>query len=112
MFEHRLGLALSLSLQEVRTLPYPEYRSWQLFYKLEPWGWHDEEYRTAVLLTMMHNVNATKKSEIHKVPDYMRDLAKAMLKEVKKQEIIVTGELSEREKEIIRAQAKKDFGIL
>ena len=112
MFEHRLGLALSLSIGEVRALPYPEYRSWQIFYLLEPWGWQDEEYRTAALLTMMHNINVTKKRDARKLSEYIREMDKIALKQIKQRETFIDDDLSEREIERIRAQAKKDFGIL
>jgi len=41
-------------------MPYEEFLNWQIFYQLEPWGWHDREYRTASLLAMLLNVHTDK----------------------------------------------------
>ena len=80
MFEHRLGLALGKSLAEVRNLPFDEFVSWKLYYKLEPWGWHDDEYRTAALLTQMWNTRVTKQSQAKKVKDYIRDMPDLLIR--------------------------------
>jgi hypothetical protein len=74
MFEHRLGLALGKSIGEVRSLPYDEFVSWKLFYQLEPWGWHDREYRTAVMLTQGYNSKLSKKGTAKKISDFIRDM--------------------------------------
>ena len=84
MFEHRLGLALGKTIGEIRNLPAPEYRSWQLFNLIEPWGFEDREYRTSIMLTMLHNVNSAKK--YHKNPSvYRRDMYKLVSNELIKQ---------------------------
>jgi len=81
MFEHRLGLALGKTIGEIRALPAPEYRSWQIYNLVEPWGFEDREYRTAVTLTMLHNINAPKNKQ--KKPDvYMRNMTKLVSKEL------------------------------
>jgi hypothetical protein len=79
MFEHRLGLALGKSISEIRALPYDEFVSWKLFYQLEPWGWHDQEYRTAALLTQMWNVRVSKKSQAKQMDTYYRDMLKNVI---------------------------------
>lgn len=83
MFDLRLGLALGKSLGEIRTLPYREYQKWQLFYLLEPWGFHDREYRTAAILAQLHNVNTTKKRQAKQPVSYMRDMLKKVLEAIR-----------------------------
>ena len=73
MFELRLGLALGKSLTEIRALPYPEFLEWIAFSQIEPFGWHDREYRTAAQLSMLYNVNAGKgKSKL--TSDFIRNM--------------------------------------
>ncbi|MCZ2155743.1 MAG: hypothetical protein LC114_17900 [Bryobacterales bacterium] len=106
MFEHRLGLALGKSLAEVRALPYPEYRSWQLFYLAEPWGWQNDEYHFAALLAMLYNANRGKKGKARDVKDFMRNMQEAVLKELQD-----APDISEMTREQIIAMVKRDFGI-
>ena len=58
-------------------MTYEEYSSWKTFYSLEPFGWHDREYRTSMILAMLLNLNVTK---VHrKSPnDFYRDMLKIM----------------------------------
>jgi hypothetical protein len=71
MFELRLGLALGKSVAEIRALSIVEYRRWKLFYQIEPWGFHQDEYRMAAILAMLYNT--TQRSP--KTPnDFMRRL--------------------------------------
>ena len=67
-------MALGKTIAEVRNLPYDEFASWKLYYRLEPWGFHDKEYRTAALLTQMWNTRVTKQSQAKKLRDYIRDM--------------------------------------
>ena len=69
-------MALGKSLGEIRNLPAPEVRLWRLYYEIEPWGFHDDEYRTAALMMIVHNSNITKRSQAKKVKDFMRDMPK------------------------------------
>ena len=62
-------------------MPAPEYRSWQLFNLIEPWGFEDREYRTGVILAMLHNVNAPK-GKAKKPATFMRDMYKLIRKEI------------------------------
>jgi len=55
MFDLRLGLALGKSLNEIRSLPNPELALWRAYYLLEPWGWPNEEFQVARILTMLWN---------------------------------------------------------
>ena len=75
-----MGLALGKSIGEIRSLPYDEFVSWKLFYQLEPWGWHDREYRTASLLAQLWNVHATKQSQAKKMSVYIRDMGDLIIK--------------------------------
>lgn len=106
MFDHRLGLALHKSLAEVRGLPYPEYRSWQMFSLLEPWGWQNEEYHFAALMAMLYNTNRGKKGKARDAKDFMRDMREAVLKELAE-----TPDVNQIPREVLIAQIKKDFGI-
>lgn len=100
-----MGLALGLTLAQVRALPYAEFRAWQMFYLLEPWGWHDEEYRTASVLTMLYNANRGK-GKPRKLTDFMRKMATAVLNELQQ-----PPDLSQMSRDEIVAMVKKDFGI-
>jgi hypothetical protein len=105
MFEHRLGLALGRTIGEIRALPYPEYRSWELFYLVEPFGFENDEYRSAALLSMLHNINRTK-GKAKDVKDFMRDLQAEALKQLKE-----PPDISELSREELIRYIKKDFGI-
>lgn len=106
MFEHRLGLVLGKSVGEVRALPYPEYRSWQIFYLLEPWGFENDEIRAASLLAQIHNVNVSKRSDLQKPAAYMRDTQAEVLKRLQ-----APPDISKMTREELLAQIKKDFGV-
>lgn len=73
-------MALGKTISEIRALPYEEFVSWQHFYSLEPWGWHDREYRTAALLTMLVNVNVNKRANQKDVKDFVRDMPRLVEK--------------------------------
>ena len=98
-------MALHRTIEEIRSLPYPEYRSWELFYLLEPWGWQNEEYHAAALMTLLYNVNAGK-GKGKKVEDFMRDLGKTLLEELEP-----APNISEMPREKVLALIKRDFGL-
>lgn len=76
MFELRLGLALGKTRSEIRALPATEYRDFELFYMLEPWGWPEQEYRLGrVLSEMFFIANHGKKNFTPK--QFMRDMSEA-----------------------------------
>lgn len=100
MFEHRLGLALGKTLGEIRALPAPEYRSWQIFNLVEPWGFEDREYRTAIILTMLHNINAPKGKQ-KKADAYMRNMFKLVSKE------LIAQQRNEEEKARLEAELEE-----
>lgn len=75
----RLGLALGRSRGEVRALPAPEYRDWQLMYLLEPWGWHNLEYLASAIMAMILNVNV-KESDRKKSGYFMREMKNIIIK--------------------------------
>lgn len=85
MFDLRLGLVLGKSLGEVRMLPYTEIVLWRTFYLLEPWGFHDQEYRTAALLAQIHNANISKKRQAKSATFFMRNMSKKMLEAIQKE---------------------------
>jgi hypothetical protein len=110
MFEHRLGLALHKTVAEIRAMPYAEFKRWQIYYLLEPFGWHDEEYRTAIALTMFHNANRGK-GKSKKVKDFYRDMPSDILSHFQDTPRELDGMSYEQQREFIAAQIKKDFGI-
>jgi len=59
---------------------------WQIFYLIEPWGWEDQEYRTAALLTMMHNTHIQKRNQAKKLTSFIRDLPGAVVKYLERKE--------------------------
>lgn len=67
-------------------MSYEEFTSWQTFYLIEPWGWHDREYRTASLLAMLVNVNASKRKDSKDIKDFVRDMPKLIANEIRRME--------------------------
>jgi hypothetical protein len=98
-----LGLALGKSISEIRALPYPEFRRWQLLYMLEPWGWEDREYRTAAILAQIHNANITKRNQAKTAAFFMRDMEAGILRQLKENSV---PDLSDMEPE-----ARKEFEL-
>ena len=90
-------------------MPYPEFRRWQLFYMLEPWGWQDNEYKTASLLAMLYNANAGKgkgKAQLY----YMRDMAKEVLKQLEPKPNLSALPV-EQQRELVTQSMKSFFGV-
>ena len=85
-------------------MPYPEYRSWELYYLLEPWGWQNDEYHSAVNSAMLYNINRGK-NKAKSADDFMRDLPADFMRELDKPQV------EEMTREEIVKQIKKDFGI-
>lgn len=112
MFDMRLGLALGRSVGEIRKLPYPEYKRWWLFYKLEPWGWYNEEVNVARLLSMQHNTNVTKPKDAKAPNFFVRDMQKLLLDSVKEEELPDLDGMSEDEKRAwYISQFNRTFGV-
>jgi hypothetical protein len=91
-------------------MSYQEFKSWQMFYLIEPWGWYDREYRTAALLAMMVNVNKGKKGKNKTEQDFMRDMPSLVEKAYHDQssqeamrEKLLTANINERRQMIARA---------
>lgn len=88
-------------------MPYPEFRNWQIFYALEPWGWHNEEYHAANLLAMLYNINRGK-GKAKEPKSFIRDMIAALLKEDRDP---LEGMSFEKQREYLIQHIKKDFGI-
>jgi hypothetical protein len=112
MFEHRLGLALGKTIGEIRAMPASEFMRWQLFSIAEPFDWHNDEYRTGVILAMLYNANRGK-GKARNAEDFMRDIAKGIENATDQVETeIKVDEMSEEERrKFLLARIKKDFGI-
>lgn len=108
MFDHRLGLALHKSVGEIHQIPFPEYKIWYLMYLLEPWGWEEREYALASMLAQAYNMKRGKKKA--KTPkDFMRDMEKEILKQLRETDFDAMTEDELNKKKI--AAAKKAFGM-
>jgi len=57
-------------------MPYDEFVSWKSYYLVEPWGWHDREYRTSAMLAQTWNVHVHKRHHAKSFADYIRDMPK------------------------------------
>jgi hypothetical protein len=118
MFDRRLGLALGKSENEIRALPYPEYRRWQLHYMLEPWGWQNLEYLVSAIMAMMLNVTIDEKhKKYRKSPGYfMRNMEKLITDQLnseaeRRAEIEKLAAMSREEKrEYYLAHMRQTFG--
>ena len=86
-------------------MPYPEYRSWEMFYIIEPFGFHNQEYLNASNLAMLYNINKGK-GKTKETKDFMRDIPKAILSELKEKK-----PMPELTREELIKIIKKDFGI-
>lgn len=77
----RLGLAFGdMHLTQVRSLPYPLYKKWMMFYALEPWGFSNQEYLTASLRAEIFNTKVTKPSQLRSPLKFIRDMPKEVLR--------------------------------
>ena len=112
MFEHRLGLALGKTIGEIRAIPAKEFLQWQLFSIAEPFGWHDEEYRTGVILAMLYNANRGK-GKAKNAEDFMRDIAKGIsdASDQAETEKAIDEMQPDEKRQYYLAQIKRDFGI-
>lgn len=79
-----MGLALGKTIHEIKAIPYPEFKSWQFYYLLEPFGFEDREYRTASILSKLHNTNVSKKKDLKKPGYFIRDMPKEILKVIRR----------------------------
>ena len=84
MFELRLGAQLGKSLSEIRAMPYPEFRLWQNFYALEPFGFDNIEFHVSRILAQMYNLQV-KKSQRKKLSYWLRDMKKLVLQAIYKE---------------------------
>jgi hypothetical protein len=113
----RLGLALHKSRAEIRELPAPEYREWELFYMIEPWGWQNTEYLASAIMTTLLNLQVKKKDQ-KKPTHFIRDMAGGILKQLeaqrvqrKEQEKIASMTIEERREYLIPI-IMHDMGVI
>jgi hypothetical protein len=105
-----LGLALGKSQREIRNLPNPEYRRWQLLYMLEPWGWQDREYRMAAILAMLNNVNVGKKKDTKQPAYFMRDMQDLITRNLfKKEDEPDLSQMAPEERKALAIKSMKEF---
>lgn len=74
----RLGLALHKTIGEIRTMPAAEFKRWQAFYLLEPFGWENQEFLAAHQMSQLVNLKIEKFHNKTKPADFMRDLQTAV----------------------------------
>lgn len=107
----RLGLALRKTRSEIRDLPATEYHDWELFYQIEPWGWHEQEYRFAQLRADLYAIANNGKRQFRAI-DFMRDLVKWVF-EIQPNDMTPEELKAYRQehREELRAMAKRAFGV-
>lgn len=112
MFDHRLGLALGKSIGEIHKLSYPEYKSWQLFYSVEPWGWHINELRLGRLLALIFNIFRPKNVSPVRGEDFVSDIKEIISdREAKEEEIEAYEKMPRKEKRAyVVERLKRMFG--
>lgn len=86
-------------------MPYAEFYSWQLFYRLEPWGFERAELHKAEILAMLYAINRGK-NKAKDVADFIPDRLKGILAELAKD--VVPEELT---REQLIARIKWDLGV-
>ena len=85
-------------------MSYPEFYSWQLFYRLEPWGFAQADLHKAEILAMLYAINRGK-AKAKDVADFMPDRLKGILAEIARD--IIPEELT---REQLLARIKRDLG--
>ena len=99
-------------------MPYPSYRTFQLMYMIEPWGWENLEYLFSMLASMILNVNVDEKHKRErKNPGFfMRDMPKLIIGQLnaEKDRLVEMKKLSEMTRDEKRAyyltRMKQTFG--
>lgn len=61
-------------------MAYPEYALWKAYYLIEPWGWENDEFLFAQLMSQIYNVNVSKRSKMKKPSVWMRDMPAIILR--------------------------------
>jgi hypothetical protein len=85
-------------------MPYAEFYSWQLFYRLEPWGFERAELHKAEILAMLYAINRGK-GKVKDVADFMPDRLKGILADIARD--VIPEELT---REQLIARIKRDLG--
>jgi hypothetical protein len=111
MFEHRLGSLLGKTIKEVRAMPATEYHRWELFYLIEPWGWHNTEYLFGKLMSVIAAFSGrTQKGKKISALDFMREDIAGIKGELEI-EAMIEGKSDEEIREMKKEMAKRAFGI-
>ena len=76
MFDMRLGLALGKTVGEIHAMSYPEYKRWQLFYNIEPFGFVNDEFRFSAIMSQIYNAQVGKQNRVKKPTYWMRNMIK------------------------------------
>ena len=81
-------------------------------YKLEPWGWSNEEVNVARILAMLHNSNVAKAKDAKSPAVFIRDMKKLLLESVKEEEVPDLDSMNEDEKRAwYISQFNRTFGV-
>lgn len=92
-------------------MPAPEYRRWELFYMIEPWGWQNLEYLFGKLMSVIAAFSGrTQKGKNVSAKDFMRDDIAGVKGELEI-EAMIEGKSDEEIREMKKAMAKQAFGI-
>lgn len=95
-------MALGKSIAEVRAFSYVEYRSWELFYALEPFGWGAHH-------ALLYNIHRGEKDKAKNEDDLLNDRAKEIITKLYEPDL---SRMTDQEKrDFIKKQIKKDFRI-
>jgi hypothetical protein len=71
MFEHRLALALGLTLSDLGQMGTREFNRWFRYWLEEPWGSYRDNLHTGILASILTNVHRRKGSRRASVDDFM-----------------------------------------
>jgi len=89
-----------------------EYRSWQSYYKLEPFGYQNDEYRWSFAMMMINNSHISKRRDAKRASHFFRDSAsevKGQISNAEKREQFLNA--SEEEKSSMIAASFSGMGI-
>jgi len=109
LFDVRLGLALGKTQEEIRKMPAPDYRDFELLYLLEPWGWQNKEFLFGKLMSVVAAFSGRAKKGVS-AKDFMREDIGGIKGELSV-EAMLADKTPEEIKEIKKSRIKQIFGI-